>query len=201
MLTQRQQTVLFAIKRFLNDRGRQPTLEEIGEMLGVTSRSTVHKHIQLLISKGYLRKAMGKAAYELQLANQPAEGSLPLLGRIAAGQPIEAIPGEDSIDLAAHFCGPSRYVLRVSGHSMIEKGILDNDYIVVKKQDMAENGDIVVALINRWEATLKSFYLQTDGQVELRPANRDMSSLYYPADQVSIQGVMIGLFRDHPGLL
>lgn len=196
-MTRQQQAVLTSIKQYVLDFGRQPTLAEIGLQLSL-ARSTIHAHVQKLIAQGYLKPASGKVAYRLD--EQPNRFRLPLLGRIAAGQPIEAIENQEYLDLAEHFCGPERYVLRVSGDSMIEAGILDDDYVVIRKQETANTGDIIVALVNDFEVTLKYFYPQGSGHIELRPANQNMASMYYPANQVKVQGVMVGLIRDHPQL-
>ncbi len=193
MLTAKQMLVLENIQQFINQYRRQPTLTEIGSLLGI-GESGVHKHIRKLISSGHLLESEGKAAY--QLMDQPeSEGTLPLLGVIAAGQPIEAIPDQQSIDLVTSFCGPDNYALKVSGDSMIEAGILDGDFVVIRKQTTATNGDIIVALINHLEATLKYYYPRNTGVIELRPANCQLESMFYPADEVEIQGVMAGSFR------
>lgn len=197
-MTRQQQAVLKCIKNYIFEYGRQPTLDEIGSSMKLV-RSTVHGHVSQLIEKSHLGKGVGKVAYCVpdDFLNT---GRLPLLGVIAAGLPIEAISNQDDIDVSAHFCGPDRYVLKVSGNSMIEAGILDGDYVVLQKQDVANDGDTVVALINQWEATLKYIFVQNDGNIELRPANSSMESMFYPADQVRVQGVMVGLFRNHPQL-
>jgi len=175
--------------------GYLPTLEEIGQEIGI-GRSTVHKHIRTLINKHYLQDAEGKAAYQL-IEPIDDEGTLPYMGKIAAGCPIEAIPDQQNINLAQLFCGPDRYVLRVTGDSMIEAGIWDEDFVVIQKQVFAREGQIIVALVDRYEATLKYYHPKNTGVVELRPANSQMQSMYYPAEQVEIQGVMIGVFRDY----
>ena len=212
MLTQKQKDVLDCIQNFLRSHGRQPTLTEIGELLGMSSSSTVHKHVQKLIAKDYLQSTSDKAAYTIEF--DESTSSLPLLGVIAAGKPIEAIPDVQSIDLASEFCQSGRYVLRIAGDSMIEAGILDGDYVVIREQAMAERGEIVVALIsgavNGAEATLKYFHPQTgsssslaegfsnaEGSIELRPANSSMDSMFFPADEVTIQGVVVGSFRSY----
>ena len=212
MLTQKQKDVLDCIVGFLRSRGRQPTLAEIGEQLGMSSSSTVHKHVQKLIAKDYLQSTDDKAAYSIEFDESTA--SLPLLGVIAAGKPIEAIPDVETIDLASEFCQPGRYVLRIAGDSMIEAGILDGDYVVIREQSTAERGEIVVALINSTvngaEATLKYFYPQSDsfssyadgssladGSIELRPANSSMDSMFFATDEVTIQGVVVGSFRSY----
>ncbi len=193
MLTAKQMLVLENIQKFISLHGRQPTLTEIGNELGI-GESGIHKHVRKLITSGYLMESEGKAAYQ-PLDEPEREGTLPLVGIIAAGQPIEAIPDQQSIDLVTSFCGPEHYALKVSGDSMIEAGILDGDFVVIRKQTTASNGDIIVALISHVEATLKYYYPRTTGVVELRPANCEMEPMFYPADEVEIQGVMIGSFR------
>jgi len=199
MLTSKQSLVLQTIQQLAQQMGYLPTLEEIGQEIGI-GRSTVHKHIRTLINNNYLQDAEGKAAYQL-LEPFEDEGSLPYMGRIAAGAPIEAIPDQQNINLAQLFCGPNRYVLRISGDSMIEAGIWDDDFVVIQKQAYAREGNIVVALVDRYEATLKYYHPKETGVVELRPANSQMQSMYYPAEQVEIQGVMIGVFRDYQSMM
>lgn len=199
MLTSKQSLVLQTIKQLAQQMGYLPTLEEIGQEIGI-GRSTVHKHIRTLINNNYLQDAEGKAAYQLTEPFEE-EGSLPYMGRIAAGCPIEAIPDQNNINLAQLFCGPNRYVLRVSGDSMIEAGIWDQDFVVIQKQSYAREGNIVVALVDRYEATLKYYHPKETGVIELRPANSQLQSMYYPAEQVEIQGVMIGVFRDYQSVI
>ena len=122
---------------------------------------------------------------------------IPLLGRIAAGQPIEAIEDANYLDLAAFFIGPDRYALRVTGESMIDVGILDGDTVILRKQNTANTGDIVVALIDGQEATLKRLGQSVNGVVELMPENAGMSTMRYDASRVSFQGVLVGQLRSY----
>lgn len=122
---------------------------------------------------------------------------IPLLGKIAAGHPIEAMSNEDTLDLAGFFIGPDRYALRVTGDSMIEAGILDGDTVIVKKQSIARTGDIVVALIDRMEATLKRLGPARDGSVELIPENDTMAPMRYATSRVDIQGIVVGQMRSY----
>lgn len=196
MLTSKQSQVLQTIQHLAQQMGYLPTLEEIGQDMGI-GRSTIHKHIRTLINNGYLQEAEGKSAYQLADPLDEEEGSLPYMGRIAAGFPIEAIPDQQNINLAQLFCGPDRYVLKIAGDSMIEAGIWDDDYVVIQKTTSAREGDIIVALVDRYEATLKYYHPKDTGVVELRPANSQLQSMFYPADQVEIQGVMVGVFRSY----
>jgi len=195
MLTSKQALVLQVIQQLAQEMGYLPTLEEIGQDIGI-GRSTVHKHIQTLINNGYLQEADGKSAYQLSEAIED-ENTLPYMGRIAAGCPIEAIPDQQNINMAQLFCGPDRYVLKIAGDSMIEAGIWDEDYVVIQKQTHAREGQIIVALVDRYEATLKYYHPKNTGVVELRPANSQLQSMFYPAEQVEIQGIMVGVFRDY----
>lgn len=195
MLTNKQNIVLGIIREFIRENQRQPTLEEIGKQLGI-GRSTVHKHVQALIRAGNLFESSGKFAYEYVDEDEEL-GSLPYLGRIAAGKPIEAIIDQKQINLARFFCGAGRYVLKISGDSMVDAGIFDEDYVVIRKQETARPGTIVVALVEAREATLKYYHPHSTGVVELQPANKQLKTMYYPADQVEIQGVLIGVFRDY----
>jgi len=195
MLTSKQALVLQVIQQLAQQMGYLPTLEEIGQDIGI-GRSTVHKHIQTLINNGYLQEAEGKSAYQLSEAIED-ENTLPYMGRIAAGCPIEAIPDQQNINMAQLFCGPDRYVLKVAGDSMIEAGIWDEDFVVIQKQSSAREGNIIVALVDRYEATLKYYHPKETGVVELRPANCQLQSMFYPAEQVEIQGIMVGVFRDY----
>lgn len=199
MLTSKQSLVLQTVQQLTQQMGYLPTLEEIGDEIGI-GRSTVHKHIRTLINNNYLQDAEGKAAYQL-VERFEEEGSLPYMGRIAAGCPIEAIPDQQNINLAQLFCGSNRYVLRISGDSMIEAGIWDDDFVVIQKQSYAREGNIIVALVDRYEATLKYYHPKETGVIELRPANSQLQSMYYPAEQIEIQGVMIGVFRDYQSMV
>ena len=196
MLTSKQALVLQTIQHLAQQMGYLPTLEEIGQEIGV-GRSTIHKHIRSLINNNHLEEAEGKSAYQLKNHYIQDENSLPYMGRIAAGCPIEAIPDQQNINMAQLFCGPNRYVLKIAGDSMIEAGIWDEDYVVIQKQSHARKGNIIVALVDRYEATLKYYHPKETGVVELRPANNQMESMFYPANMVEIQGIMIGVFRDY----
>lgn len=200
MPTDRSRQVYDFIRAYVARHGYAPKLREIAAHLGIASRGVVHRHLRALEQEGLvsiepdrargirLRKGRGAAARPF---------ALPLLGRIAAGRPIEAIPGEDEIDLSEFFVNGNRFVLRVQGDSMIEDGILDGDMVVVEKRETADNGEIVVALIDGMEATLKRLQKNRDGTVTLRPANSQMSPMRYPGTRVRIQGVVVGQFRSY----
>ena len=198
-LTDRARQVYDFVHAYAARHGYAPKLREIADHLGITSRGVVHRYLRALERDGLIRIEPERAR-GVRLPNAQAVAacfSLPLLGRIAAGQPIEAIPGEDEIDLSEFFVNRNRFVLRVAGDSMIEDGILDGDMVVVEKRDTADNGEIVVALIDGVEATLKRLQKNRDGTVTLRPANSQMPPMRYSAARVRIQGVVVGQFRSY----
>lgn len=201
-LTRRQRDVLHFIARFLDERGHCPSYEEIGEGLGLSSLATVHKHICTLEAKGYLRRGEHQSR-SLELSQkflrerkQAKErfGSLPLLGRIAAGRPVEAVENPETLSLSDFTGNKDVFVLQVSGDSMIEEHILEGDYILVEKTETVRNGEIVVALVDGQDATLKRLYRQ-GAQVRLQPANSQMEPILMPAEAVRVQGRVIGVLR------
>lgn len=197
MLTRLEEKILQFITRYIARQGHAPTLEEIGAGVGIRSRGTVHRYVQSLVDKGHVYRE-GRSWRSLRLTGERSKRSLtlPLAGRIAAGNPIEAIPGEEELDLDSLFEGPDRFALRVKGDSMIEAGILDGDYVVLRQTVTARDGDIVVALIDGEEATLKRFR-HNGRQIELIPENSELTPLVYPPDRVQIQGVLIGQVRGY----
>lgn len=205
-LTDRQQQVYDFIREYAVVHQRTPKLREIAEHLGIQSRGTVHRYVQALAQAGLIEIEPDRAR-GIRLPGAPEYGSdedaerrkycLPLLGKIAAGLPIEAIPDQDEIDLSEFFIRPNRFVLRVAGDSMIEAGILDGDMVVVEQSSTARDGDIVVALIDREEATLKTIRRNADKSISLIPANASMKTMRYPADRVQIQGVVVGQMRSY----
>ena len=200
MPTDRSRQVHDFVRAYTARHGYAPKLREIANHLGIASRGVVHRYLRALEQEGLLRiepdRARGIRLPKGRAVTARAF-SLPLLGRIAAGRPIEAIPGEDEIDLSEFFVNRNRFVLRVAGDSMIEDGILDGDMVVVEKRETAENGEIVVALIDGVEATLKRLQKNRDGTVTLRPANAALPPMRYNAARVRIQGVVVGQFRSY----
>jgi len=196
-LTRRQREIYDYIRRFVSERGYSPSLEEIGENFGLSSVATVHKHVQHLVEKGFLRKAWNRSRSVEPVAEEGTGAvSLPLLGVVAAGAPIESVEVPESIEVPRELVprqGES-YVLQVRGDSMIEEQIRDGDYVVVESRDQARSGETVVALVRGEETTLKK--LQRRGRkVVLQPANAAMQPIELPAGQVQIQGVVRGLLR------
>lgn len=203
-LTERQRDILEFIERFQGERGIAPTHREICERFGYSSYGTVYKHLKLLQQKGFLRKDWNqKRGIELlrpvpgggeHLAG--AEIELPFYGRIAAGQPIEAVASDETLNVPHHLLGRRRgehYVLEVVGESMIDEGIHEGDLVIVLQRELAEPGDMVVALVGS-DATLKRFYPEGD-TVRLQPANPHMQPIRVPAREVRVQGIVVGLMR------
>ena len=193
MLTPTQDRVLSFIRRYLNRRGYAPSLLEIAEGIGIASKGTAHRHVQALADAGRIRLVAGRKR-GIELVDEKAPSSLPLLGRIAAGRPIEAIAGQDRLDLS-DLLGPDRYALQVKGDSMISAGILDGDLVVIERCDTADDGAIVVALIDDEEATLKRLKRLKSGRIKLIAENPEMPPLTYLAKRVRIQGVLVCQLR------
>lgn len=198
MLTPAQQKTLDFIRRYWQLQGRSPSFTEIADGIGIRSRGVVHRYVQALATAGYVLQRPGRKR-GLELTGQDPSNPyvLPLLGRIAAGRPIEAIPGEGTLDLTAFFLGANRYALQVRGDSMIEAGILDGDTVIVDAHDSADDGAIVVALIDEGEVTLKRLTHRKDGSVQLTAANAAMAPMIYSAERVRIQGVVVGVLRSY----
>ncbi|MEK7191492.1 MAG: transcriptional repressor LexA [Pseudomonadota bacterium] len=198
MATDRNHEVYDFVRAYTARHGYAPKLREIGQALGIRSRGVVHRHLRALEAEGLVTiKPDVARGVHLKTRAGARPLTLPLLGRIAAGQPIEAIPGEDEIDLSEFFVNRNRFVLKVQGDSMIEAGILDGDMVIVEKREHADNGEIVVALIDGLEATLKHLQKNRDGSITLRPANPAMTPLRLSAARVRIQGVVVGQFRSY----
>jgi len=195
MLTPKQRQSYQFILSYLAEHGYAPSLEEIRQALGSRSRTSAFNHVRGLETAGLIRLAGGRKR-NIELVEAPGT-TLPLAGKIAAGQPIEAIEDQDHVDLSRFFMGPDRFILKVEGESMIEAGIMDGDMVIVKQQQNAQNGDIVVALIDNQEATLKYIHYNKDGSISLKPANRNLSVMRYPAERVQIQGVVVGQMRSY----
>jgi repressor LexA len=201
-ITRRQKQVYDFIADFVQQNGYSPSFEEIGEGLGLHSLATVHKHISNLANKGLLKRDYNRSRSidVVPMRGRPKQastpGTLPLLGRIAAGKPIEAVENPETISLSDFTRAKDVFVLQVRGESMQDEAILDGDYVLVEKAETAHNGDIVVALISGSDATLKRFYKEGD-QVRLQPSNAAMQPIMVPAAQVRLQGRVIGVLRKY----
>jgi repressor LexA len=196
-LTKRQKEIYDFIRECILRDGYAPSLEEIGAEFQLSSVATVHKHVQNLVEKGLLRKAWNRSrSIELVEESNEAEAvEVPLLGNVAAGAPIEAVSTPDTISVPPDMVGSRQaFALNVRGDSMIEDHILDGDVVVLESRKLPRNGETVVALIRRDECTLKRFY-QDGPTVRLVPANERLEPMEFPADDIEIQGVVIGLLR------
>ncbi len=198
-LTDKQRLTLDFIERYIARHTVSPKLQEIAEGIGIRSRSVAHRYVQALIDNSFITMDSGRhRGIKLLKPNpQRIDSVLPLLGKIAAGKPIEAIPGEDQIDLQDFF-GHNNFAVRVQGDSMIEAGILDGDTVIIEFRETANDGDIVVALIDEAETTLKRFKRSHRGRyIKLIPANKDMEEMVYEASRIRIQGALIGQLRKY----
>jgi repressor LexA len=199
-LTERQKEILEFIHQFRREKGIAPTHREICERFGFSSYGTAYKHLKLLQEKGYLRRDWNqKRGIELLRAIPGGEVTarqIPFYGRIAAGRPIEAVAGNERVAVPENLLAGKEgehYVLRVVGESMIEEGIQDGDFVIVLRREVAQPGEMVVALVGD-DATLKRFY--PEGKVvRLQPANPNMQPIRVPARDVRVQGIVVGLMR------
>ncbi len=215
-LTQRQFRVLAFLDSFVRRNGYCPSYDEVRKALGLASLATVHKHMSTLQRKGYIRRDPNRSrsievidrrpmieaeALRAQGANDPGPmiraGSLPLLGRIAAGRPVEAFANREVLSLQEFTGNKNVYVLQVKGDSMVEDHICDGDFVVVESTSGADNGDTVVALVEGNEATLKRFYRERDGRLRLQPANSSMAPIFMEPGELEIQGRVIGVLRKY----
>ena len=215
MLTKKQHELLSYIHEHLSLNGVSPSFEEMKEALELKSKSGVHRLISALEERGFIRRLPNRArALEVMrmpdvnagIASKPVPPvsvphaandviELPLHGRIAAGMPIEALEAQSILSFPAALLGPGEhYALEVAGDSMVDEGILDGDYALIRRTDTARDGEIVVALINNEEATLKPFRRE-GSMIRLDPANRRYDPQRYRPDQVQVQGRLAGLLR------
>lgn len=204
-LTKRQREVYDYIAEFVRRHGYSPSFEEIGEGLKLSSLATVHKHITNLEKKGLLRRDYNRSRsidvlpprgrLKQSMESNPP-GVLPLVGRIAAGRPVEALENPETISLAEITRSRDVFVLQVTGESMIDEHIVDGDYVLVEKTKIARNGEIVVALVDGSEATLKRIFKEGD-KVRLQPSNAAMPPIMAPASAVEVQGRVIGVLRKY----
>lgn len=200
-LTKRQKEILDHIEAFIIDHGYAPSFEEIAEAFGYSSLATVHEHLSNLERKGYIRKSYNESrSIELVTESSGVEAvELPLLGAVAAGLPIEAISSTETLAVPPDMVRPGHknYVLRVEGNSMIDEQIRDGDYIIVNSRNTARDGEMVVALVGGDSATVKKLYREGGNRVRLQPANTTMDPIYVDANDVMVQGVVVGVIRKY----
>lgn len=207
-LPPRQRDVLRSIVRLTDEHGYPPTLAELAVALGLRNRMTVHQHVAALKKKGLVHwepglnrslKVIGLAQQNLKPVADDQESAapsgVPLVGTIAAGQPIDAMESTEYLEMDNRYAGSDCFALKIKGDSMIEDGIFDGDYVIVKPNPSPLNGEIVVALLGDGTATLKHFYKEK-GRFRLQPANSEMEPIFLDsAEDLQIQGTLVGLFR------
>ena len=191
-LTRRQSEILSYLQTHIHEQGYAPSFDEIAERFGFQSLATVHEHLTNLERKGYIRRSFNasRAIEVLPPRGTASATEIPLLGKVAAGMPIESLMHDESLAVPDSMLprrGPN-YALRVQGDSMIDEHILDGDLVVVHGQQNAENGEMVIALVNGSEATVKTFYREQGGWIRLQPANATMQPLRFQESDVLIQG-------------
>jgi repressor LexA len=203
-ITKRQREVYDFISEFVAGKGYSPSFEEIGEALGLSSLATVHKHISNLESKGLLKRDYNRSRSidvvpirgKAKIPPPETRFELPLVGRIAAGRPVEQVEQPETISLTDFTKAKDVYVLQVTGESMQDEHIVDGDYVLVEKTQTARNGEIVVALVNGSDTTLKRFYKEGE-MIRLQPSNAAMEPIMVPAANVQIQGRVVGVLRKY----
>jgi len=198
-LTKRQREILDYLQEFIQQHGYAPSLEEIGHRFNLSSLATVHKHLTNLEEKGFIRRSWNRSRSVELLSSRVGHRAieLPLLGFVAAGSPIEAVPSNETIAVPDDLVGRREtYVLRVRGDSMIDEQIRDGDFVVVEDRKTAENGEMVIALVGGSDVTLKKFYRE-NGRVRLQPANPTMQPIMVEASNVQVQGVVVGVMRKY----
>ncbi len=207
-LTKRQKDFLDFLSGFLEKKGYSPSYEEIASGLDLASLATVHKHILALESKQYLKRGFNQSRSlevspkyyaeqrQHKQASQPAF-EVPLLGKIAAGTPVEAMANQETLNFSDFAGDPNTFALQVRGDSMIEDHICNGDFVLVEKTSQARDGDIVVGLVDGTESTLKRFYLEPGGRVRLQPANSTMKPIYVAQSALAIQGKVLAVLRKY----
>jgi repressor LexA len=204
-LTRRQKEVLDFIATFVDEQGYCPSYEEIARGLNLASLATVHKHISVLEAKSYLKRGFNQSR-SLELAPKymqeqrrikPPVLGIPLLGRIAAGMPVESVEQREVLNFADFAGDANTFALEVRGQSMIDDHICDGDMILLERVTQARDGDIVVALVSGSETTLKRFYREGADMVRLQPANAALRPIVVPAREVQIQGRLLAVLRKY----
>jgi len=200
-LTKRQSEILTFLQGYIRDHGYAPSFEEIAEQFGFQSLATVHEHLTNLERKGYIQRTHNesRAIEVLPPKGQAVASEIPLLGKVAAGTPIEALMQQETLAVPDQLLprrGPN-YALQVQGSSMIDEHIVDGDFVVVHSQQSADNGELVIALINGSEATVKRFFREPGGWIRLQPANTTMQPMRFQERDVLIQGIVVGVIRKY----
>jgi len=200
-LTRRQREIFDFVSQHIESKGYAPSFEEIARQFGFQSLATVHEHLTNLERKGFIRRTHNesRAIEVVPPKGQTGATELPLLGLVAAGEPIEAITGDDTLAVPDELV-PRRgrsYVLKVRGSSMIDEQIRDGDFVIVEDRKTADNGEMVIALLGGVDVTLKKFYREPGGWIRLQPANPSVAPLRVNERDVVVQGVVVGVIRKY----
>lgn len=200
-LTRRQKQILDFLQGYIRANGFAPSFEEIAEQFDFRSLATVHEHLSNLERKGYIQRGHNesRAIEVMPLPGQANAVELPLLGQVAAGEPIEAISQPETISVPMDLIPRrgSSYVLRVRGDSMIDEHIQSDDYVIVHSRQEADNGEMVIALVDGTSATVKRYYREPGGWIRLQPSNDNMQPIRVHEDNILIQGVVVGVMRKY----
>ena len=198
-LTKRQREILTYLSSYSEVNGYAPSFEEIASQFNYNSLATVHEHLSNLERKGYIKRSYNesRAIEILPSEASPRAMELPLLGAVAAGVPIQELTSNETVTVPEGFIrrGGNHYVLRVRGNSMIDEQIRDGDFVVVNERQRADNGEMVIAMLGGNSATVKKFYREKDGRIRLQPANETMTPTWIHEDDISIQGIVVGVLR------
>jgi repressor LexA len=198
-LTKRQREILTYLTSYSEQNGFAPSFEEIAENFSYSSLATVHEHLTNLERKGYIKRNYNESrAIEIMPTDAtPRAIELPLLGTVAAGMPIEAMESNETFTVPDAMVGRggNHYVLRVRGNSMVDEQIRDGDFVVVNERQRADNGEMVIAMLSGNSATVKKFYRERDGRIRLQPANETMQPIYVHENDITIQGIVVGVMR------
>jgi repressor LexA len=200
-LTKRQREILTFLQTYAESHGYAPSFEEIAEEFNYNSLATVHEHLSNLERKGYIKRSYNESRSIEVLPSEVLSRAveLPLLGLVAAGAPIEAVSTPERFSVPQELVrrNGDHYVLRVRGNSMIEEQIRDGDFVVVNERNSADNGEMVIALVQGTSATVKRMYRERDGRIRLQPANETMAPIYVHEDDIAIQGIVVGVIRKY----
>ena len=198
-LTKRQREILSYLSEYAESNGYAPSFEEIATQFNYNSLATVHEHLSNLERKGYIKRSYNESRAIEILPSEvfPRAVDLPLLGTVAAGMPIEAMTTGETMSVPDDFIrrAGNHFVLKVRGSSMIDEQIRDGDFVVVNERQRADNGEMVIAMLNGSSATVKKFYRERDGRIRLQPANELMPPIYVHENDITIQGIVVGVLR------
>jgi repressor LexA len=198
-LTKRQREILNYLSTYSEQNGFAPSFEEIAGHFDYNSLATVHEHLTNLERKGYIKRSYNesRAIEILPTEATPRAIELPLLGAVAAGMPIEALEYNETLTVPETLVGRAgnHYVLKVRGNSMIDEQLKDGDFVVVNERQRADNGEMVIAMLNGGGATVKKYYRERDGRIRLQPANDTMQPIYVHENDITIQGIVVGVLR------